>query len=116
VQHAQTIADGLELAVAVDHGMHQPAARLDRGRDHPLVVAAVAATRVAGHDPVLRPWTSSNVNAVLAAGLEGIALEGTARGGDRGTLQEWAWVDGVLAGAAVCCRVLDLLSVHELAQ
>lgn len=107
-QQAAAIAADLDLSAQVDSVIEQPAARLPGGADHRLVVAAVAATRLAGHEPVLRPWTSSNVNAILTAGLPGIALEGTARGGGRGTAREWADVDGVLAGAAVCCHLLDL--------
>lgn len=109
-RHAAAIAADLGIAARVDPIIEQPAARLPGGADHPLVVAAADATRLAGHEPVLRPWTSSNVSAILAAGLPGIALEGTARGGDRGTPREWADIDGVLAGAAVCCHLLDLRS------
>jgi acetylornithine deacetylase/succinyl-diaminopimelate desuccinylase-like protein len=105
---AQTtaIAAGVETDIA--DGERQPAVRLPGGSEHPLVQALAAAIREQGREPVLRPWSSSNINVVYAAGGTGIVHDGTHRGGGRGTADEWADIPGVLDGLAADCRLLEL--------
>ncbi|WP_283139275.1 hypothetical protein [Rhizohabitans arisaemae] len=75
-----------------------PAVELPGGAGHALVRAAGAAVAATGHPVVLRPWTSSNVNAALECGVPGIAMEGTRRGDGRGTPDEWCDIAGVSSG------------------
>lgn len=107
---AVTAASEAGVQVHVADGERQEAITLPGGRDHPLVQALAAAIREQGREPVLRPWSSSNINVVYAAGLEGIVHDGTFRGGGRGTADEWTDIGGVLDGLAADCRLLQLLT------
>jgi acetylornithine deacetylase/succinyl-diaminopimelate desuccinylase-like protein len=98
------------VAVVCHDGVQQAAAVLTGGREHPLVRAAARAVRDVGATPVLRPWSSSNINVVYESGLEGIVHDGTHRGGGRGTPEEWADIPGVLAGVAADCQLLRLVA------
>ena len=102
---------GAEVGVEVicRDGIQQAAARLPGGPKHPLVLAAAQSVRDVGAPLLLRPWSSSNINSVYAAGLEGIVHDGTHRGGGRGTPGEWADIEGVLSGIAADCRLLQLM-------
>jgi acetylornithine deacetylase/succinyl-diaminopimelate desuccinylase-like protein len=107
---ADAAAGDAGVQVSVADGERQPAITLPGGREHPMVRALAAAIREQGREPVLRPWSSSNINVVYAAGLEGIVHDGTFRGGGRGTADEWADIAGVLDGLAADCRLLGLLT------
>ena len=107
---AQHIASDMGLEARIADGERQPAVTLSGGREHRLVRALETAIRETGREPVLRPWSSSNINVVYAAGLEGIVHDGTFRGGGRGTAMEWADVPGVLDGLVADCRMLQLLT------
>lgn len=98
------------VEVRLRDGERQPAVRLAGGREHRLVRALAAAIRDVGREPTLRAWSSSNINAVYAAGLEGIVHDGTHRGAGRGTPDEWTDIPGVLDGIAADCRLLQLLT------
>jgi acetylornithine deacetylase/succinyl-diaminopimelate desuccinylase-like protein len=106
---AVDIASQVGVDVSCRDGVQQSAALLPGGRAHPLVQAGARAVREVGAPLVLRPWSSSNINVVYAAGLEGIVHDGTHRGGGRGTAEEWADIPGVLSGIAADCRLLDLI-------
>ena len=67
-------------------------------------------SRPAPAKPWLRPWSSSNINVVYAAGLEGIVHDGTFRGAGRGTADEWADIPGVLDGVFADCRLVQRLT------
>lgn len=107
---ATYIAAEAGIDVGFSDGERQPAIVLAGGREHRLVQALAAAIRELGREPVLRPWSSSNINVVYAAGLEGIVHDGTFRGGARGTSDEWADIPGVLDGVTADCRLLQLLA------
>lgn len=106
---ADDAAAAAGVDVAITDGERQPAITLPGGRDHRLVRALTQAIRDVGREPLLRAWSSSNVNVVYAAGLEGIVHDGTHRGGGRGTADEWTDIPGVLDGVAADCRMLQLL-------
>lgn len=55
---------------------------------HPLVRAAIAATREAGVEPELS-LASTDANVPIALGIPAIAIGGGGRGGDAHTLDEW---------------------------
>ncbi|WP_375492664.1 hypothetical protein [uncultured Jatrophihabitans sp.] len=107
---AHSAATAAGVGVTIRDGERQPAMRLPGGRDHRLVQALVQAVRDVGHEPVLRAWSSSNVNVAYAAGLDGIVHDGTFRGEGRGTAEEWTHIPGVLAGIAADCRLIQLLT------
>jgi acetylornithine deacetylase/succinyl-diaminopimelate desuccinylase-like protein len=107
---AADIADAAGVTVTCRDDVQQPAALLPGGAEHPLVRAAVRAVREAGTEPVLRPWSSSNINVAYAAGLEGIVHDDPGRGGGRGTAAEWTDITAVLAGFAADCRLLELVA------
>jgi acetylornithine deacetylase/succinyl-diaminopimelate desuccinylase-like protein len=107
---AHRAAAAAHVDVAVRDAERQPAIRLDGGRDHRLVRALSRAIRETGREPVLRAWSSSNINVCYAAGLQGIVHDGTHRGSGRGTAGEWTDIPGVLDGIAADCRLLQLLS------
>jgi acetylornithine deacetylase/succinyl-diaminopimelate desuccinylase-like protein len=105
---ATRIGAQVGVLVACHDAMQQPAVRLPAGREHPLVRAGAQAVLDVGSPLLMRPWSSSNINAVYQAGLDGIVHDGTQRGGGRGTPDEWANVPGVLAGIAADCQLLRL--------
>ncbi|HEY7009792.1 MAG TPA: M20/M25/M40 family metallo-hydrolase [Jatrophihabitantaceae bacterium] len=107
---AADAAEQAAVRVSIADGERQPAITLPGGREHPMVRALATAIREQGREPVLRPWSSSNINVVYAAGLSGIVHDGTFRGGGRGTADEWADIAGVLDGLAADCRLLQLLT------
>jgi acetylornithine deacetylase/succinyl-diaminopimelate desuccinylase-like protein len=88
----------------------QQAVALPGGAGPRLVQALTASVEYAGHDPVLRPYSSSNINVVYAAGLPGVVHDATFRGGGRGTADEWTDIPGVIAGVVADCRMLQLLT------
>lgn len=110
---AEGAAAGAGVEVVVTPGETQPAVRLAGGREHRLVRALSRAIADVGREPVLRAWSSSNVNVAYAAGLEGVVHDGTHRGGGRGTPDEWTDIPGVLDGIAADCRMLQLLTTEE---
>jgi acetylornithine deacetylase/succinyl-diaminopimelate desuccinylase-like protein len=87
-----------------------PPVSLPGGRDNPLVTAAAAAIAATGHEPVIRPWSSSNVNVAIEAGIPGVAMEGSTRGGDRGTDHEWCGISGVITGVAASAALINQVS------
>ena len=107
---AENAAAAAHVTVAIRGGERQPAVPLAGGRDHHLVRSLAQAIRDVGHEPVLRAWSSSNINVCYAAGLEGVVHDGTHRGAGRGTSTEWTSISGVLDGIAADCRLLDLLT------
>jgi acetylornithine deacetylase/succinyl-diaminopimelate desuccinylase-like protein len=107
---ARHIASDLGIEVEIRPGQQQTAISLPGAAEHRLVRAAARAVEQIGHELVLRPYSSSNVNAVLEAGIEGIVLDGMHRGGGRGTADEWADIPCVVAGLAVDCQLLRILS------
>jgi tripeptide aminopeptidase len=107
---AEHAAAAAGVDVVISDGERQPAIRLPGGRGHPLVRTLAQAIRETGHEPVLRAWSSSNINVCYAAGLDGIVHDGTHRGGGRGTEAEWTHIPGVLDGIAADCRLLQLLA------
>jgi acetylornithine deacetylase/succinyl-diaminopimelate desuccinylase-like protein len=109
---AERAAAAANVDVVVVDGERQPAVQLRDGRNHRLVRSLAQAIRETGHEPVLRAWSSSNINACYAAGLSGIVHDGTHRGGGRGTADEWTHIPGVLDGIAADCRLLQLLAPH----
>lgn len=106
---AVCVAAEVGVDVTCRDGVQQPAATLPGGRDHPLVRAGAQAVRDVRAPLVLRPWSSSNINVVYEAGLDGIVHDGTHRGGGRGTAEEWADIPGVVLGVAADCQLLRLL-------
>lgn len=88
----------------------QQAIALPGGAEHRLVRALAASVEYAGHKPVLRPYSSSNINVVYAAGLPGVVHDATFRGEGRGTADEWTDIPGVIAGVVADCRMLQLLT------
>jgi acetylornithine deacetylase/succinyl-diaminopimelate desuccinylase-like protein len=102
------VAAGVE--VRFEDGQRQAAIALPGGAEHRLVRALAESVSYAGHDPVLRPYSSSNINVVYAAGLPGVVHDGTFRGGGRGTADEWTDIPGVVAGVVADCRMLQLLT------
>jgi acetylornithine deacetylase/succinyl-diaminopimelate desuccinylase-like protein len=107
---AAAVAAACGVAVTCRDGVQQPAALLPGGESHPLVVAAADALRDVGVEPILRPWSSSNINVAYEHGLEGIVHDDPTRGAGRGTPDEWADVSRVLTGLAADCRLLELIS------
>lgn len=107
---ASSVASEVGVEFTCRDGMQQAAGVLPGGRSHRLVRAGAQAVRDVGAPVLLRPWSSSNVNAVYEAGLEGIVHDGTHRGGGRGTADEWADIPGVLKGVAADCQLLLILT------
>lgn len=87
-----------------------PPVSLPGGRDNPLVRAAAHAMAANGPEPVIRAWSSSNVNVACEAGIPGVAMEGANRGGDRGTAHEWCGVSGVISGVAASAALITSLT------
>ena len=87
-----------------------PPVSLPGGRDNPLVRAAADAMAAHGQAPVVRAWSSSNVNVACEAGIPGVAMEGANRGGDRGTAHEWCGVSGVISGVAASAALIANLT------
>ena len=79
--------------------------------DHPLVSAAVEATRLVGRDPELGA-ASTDANAPIALGIPAVALGAGGRGGDAHTAQEWfenvAGAVGIARALVVLCCVAGL--------
>jgi tripeptide aminopeptidase len=109
---AQTAAAQAGVDVRFRDGERQPAITLQGGREHRLVRALATAIREVGREPILRAWSSSNVNVAYAAGLDGVVHDGTNRGHGRGTADEWTDIPGVLDGVAADCRLLQLLAAE----
>lgn len=107
---AATVAASCGVSVVCRDGVQQPAALLPGGASHPLVRAAAEAVRSVGMQPILRPWSSSNINVAYQHGLDGIVHDDPTRGGGRGTEREWADVPRVLRGLAADCRLLQAVS------
>jgi hypothetical protein len=108
---AERAAAAAHVDVVIRDGERQPAIQLRGGREHHLVRSLAQAIRDTGHEPVLRAWSSSNINVCYAAGLDGVVHDGTHRGGGRGTAAEWTYIPGVLDGIEADCRMLQLLAV-----
>jgi acetylornithine deacetylase/succinyl-diaminopimelate desuccinylase-like protein len=107
---AQRAAVAAGVDVRFEDGQRQPAIALPGGSEHRLVRSLAQSVSYAGRDPVLRPYSSSNINVVYAAGLPGVVHDGTFRGGGRGTADEWTDIPGVVAGVVADCRMLQLLT------
>jgi acetylornithine deacetylase/succinyl-diaminopimelate desuccinylase-like protein len=107
---AAVIAADAGVQVSCRDGVQQPAGILPGGPDHPLVRAGAQAVRDVGAPLLLRPWSSSNINAVYEFGLEGIVHDGMRRGDGRGTAEEWADIPEVLSGVAADCQLLQILT------
>jgi acetylornithine deacetylase/succinyl-diaminopimelate desuccinylase-like protein len=111
VTHLATVlaAEG-GVAIEIRSVRSHPPMSLAGGNDNPLVRAAADAIAATGHEPVIRPWSSSNLGAAIAAGLPGVAMEGTNRGGARGTEQEWCGIAGVVSGVAADAALITRIS------
>jgi acetylornithine deacetylase/succinyl-diaminopimelate desuccinylase-like protein len=72
---------------------------------HPLVRAAIAATRDAGLEPELS-LASTDANVPIALGIPAIAIGGGGRGGDAHTLDEWYENEAGTRGVA---RALEIV-------
>lgn len=107
---AQLAATAAGVGVRFRPGERQLAIQLPGGAEHRLVRTLSAGVQYAGRKPVLRPYSSSNINVAYAAGLPGVVHDATFRGGDRGTPEEWTDIPGVLAGVVADCRMLQLLT------
>lgn len=79
--------------------------------EHPLVSAAVEATRLVGREPELGA-ASTDANAPIALGIPAVALGAGGRGGDAHTAQEWfenaAGSVGVARALVVLCCVAGI--------
>ena len=104
---AVEVAAACGVTATCHDGVQQRAGLLPGGAEHPLVIAAAAAVRDVGVEPILRPWSSSNINVVYEHGLEGVVHDDPTRGDGRGTPDEWADIDRVLLGFRADCRLLD---------
>lgn len=104
------LAAGCGAAAQISTLRSSPPVSLPGGRDNPLVRAAADAIAATGHEPVIRPWSSSNVNVACEAGIPGVTMEGTNRGGDRGTDHEWCGISGVVSGVAASAALIASLS------
>jgi acetylornithine deacetylase/succinyl-diaminopimelate desuccinylase-like protein len=107
---AISVAAGCGAVADVRVLRSSPAVPLPGGRDNPLVRAAIDAIAATGHEPVVRAWCSSNVNVAYEAGLPGVALEGSTRGGDRSTEHEWCGISGVVTGVAAGAALVTSIS------
>jgi Peptidase family M20/M25/M40 len=97
-------------AVEITSIRSNPPMALADGDENPLVRAAADAIAATGHEPVIRPWSSSNLAVAIEAGLPGVAMEGTIRGGARGTEEEWCGIDGVISGVAASAALISQVS------
>lgn len=104
---ATRLAAQCEVAVEIGGIRSNPPLALAGGNDNPLVRAAADAIAATGHEPVIRPWSSSNLGVAIEAGIPGVAMEGTRRGGDRGTEQEWCGIEGVISGVAASAALIS---------
>jgi acetylornithine deacetylase/succinyl-diaminopimelate desuccinylase-like protein len=104
------LAAEYEVAVRVAGLRSNPPLPLAGGSDNPLVRAAADAIAATGHEPVIRPWSSSNLGVAIEAGLPGVAMEGTIRGGARGAEQEWCGIEGVISGVAASAALISRVS------
>jgi tripeptide aminopeptidase len=82
--------------------------------EHPLVNAAIDATRLVGRDPELGA-ASTDANAPIALGIPAVALGAGGRGGDAHTAQEWfensAGSVGIARALVVVCCAAGLQAV-----
>ena len=104
------LAAGCGAAAQIMTLRRSPPVSLPGGEDNPLVRAAAEAMAATGHEPVIRRWSSSNVNVAGEAGIPGVAMEGALRGGDRGTDHEWCGVSGVISGVAASAALITSLA------
>lgn len=104
------LAAGCGAAARIMTLRSSPPVSLPGGKDNPLVRAAAEAMAATGHEPLIRPWSSSNVNVAAEAGIPGVAMEGALRGGDRGTDHEWCGVSGVVSGVAASAALITSLA------
>lgn len=79
--------------------------------EHPLVRAAVAATRAVGGTPSLAS-ASTDANVAISRGIPGIAIGGGGRGGDAHLLTEWYENTHGPEGIVRCLLVLVAVSSH----
>jgi acetylornithine deacetylase/succinyl-diaminopimelate desuccinylase-like protein len=103
---ASTLAADCAVAAQIRTLRSSPPVSLPGGKDNPLVKAAAEAIAATGHEPVIRAWSSSNVNVATEAGIPGVAMEGSTRGGDRGTDHEWCGISGVITGVAASAQLI----------
>lgn len=75
-----------------------PGGQIDGATESELVTTAVEVSRWLGYEPSMSDAGSSNMNIAIAAGVPAIGLSGS-RGGDRGTPDEWADIDGLMRTA-----------------
>jgi acetylornithine deacetylase/succinyl-diaminopimelate desuccinylase-like protein len=64
-------------------------------RDSPLTAAALAAARSLGLSPTLTDRGCCNMRVAIAGGTPALGLDGD-RGGDRGTMREWASITAMM--------------------
>ncbi len=113
----QRIRDALEASVSTEETRNRdsltptieligqrPAGQL--ASDHPLVLAAVAATRALGEEPKFAV-SSTDANVPLALGIPAIAIGGGGKSGLTHTSNEW-FEDS--DGASGALRLLDILA------
>jgi acetylornithine deacetylase/succinyl-diaminopimelate desuccinylase-like protein len=105
-----SLAAECETAAQISTLRSSPPVSLPGGRENPLVRAATEAIAATGHEPVVRPWCSSNVNVAYEAGIPGVAMEGSTRGGDRGTEHEWCGISGVISGVGASAALITSIS------
>jgi acetylornithine deacetylase/succinyl-diaminopimelate desuccinylase-like protein len=104
---ATTLAAECGADIEITSTRSNPPMTLPGGDDNPLIRAAAEAIALTGHEPVIRPWSSSNLAVAIEAGLPGVAMEGTNRGGGRGTEDEWCGIDGVISGVAASAALIS---------
>jgi tripeptide aminopeptidase len=85
-ENARRVAGSPPLACQVEIIGDRPCG--DVPADHPLVVAAMDATRLIGRDPELAT-ASTDANVPISLGLPAIAIGAGGRGGDAHTPTEW---------------------------
>jgi acetylornithine deacetylase/succinyl-diaminopimelate desuccinylase-like protein len=107
---ATTLAAESGAGIEITSIRSNPPMALSGGDNNPLVRAAASAIALTGNEPVIRPWSSSNLAVAIEAGLPGVAMEGTSRGGGRGTEEEWCGIDGVISGVAASAALISQVS------
>ncbi len=89
-----------------------PGGQIPGAAESRLVTSAAAISRWLGYEPRMSDSGSSNMNIAVAAGVPAIGLGGS-RGGDRGTPDEWADIDGLMRTARQVVLLSVLLGGHD---
>jgi acetylornithine deacetylase/succinyl-diaminopimelate desuccinylase-like protein len=112
-EHGRRAHGTAPLTVHVESLGDRPAG--ETPASHPLVSAALDATRLVGRDPELGA-ASTDANAPIALGIPAVALGAGGRGGDAHTAQEWfenaSGTTGVARALVVLCCVAGLMDAR----